>query len=186
MATATAEQAVRTYLTALKDPSALRDENEVAQLERQIDKTDDHVERLVLRQQLLEAKSPALERYEEGFVKHAKKWADDRGVTAEAFASEGVPPAVLRRAGFRVRGGRKAAPRKTSRARRSRVSADDVRKAIPRGTFTVKRLEESTGASPAVVRKVVQAEVEAGNLTEVGPDPDHRGPGRAPTLYKKK
>jgi hypothetical protein len=35
------------------------------------------------------------------------------------------------------------------------------------------------------VRKVVADELAAGRLKEIGPDPDHRGPGRSPTLYKK-
>jgi hypothetical protein len=61
-----------------------------------------------------------------------------------------------------------------------------VRAAIPGTTFTIKSLQERSGASPAVVRKVVAEELDAGNLTDEGADPDHSGPGRAPTLYKKK
>jgi hypothetical protein len=182
-----AEEAVRSYLVALKDPGALRDENAIAELERKITESDDHLERVVMRQQLLEAKAPTIERFEEDFVTHAKAWADDQGVSASAFAEEGVPAAVLRRAGFRVGGGRRGAKggTRTGGGQRSRVTVDEVRAAIPKGSFTIKALQERSGASPAVVRKVVQEELGNGGLTELGADPDHSGPGRAPTLYQQ-
>jgi hypothetical protein len=65
------------------------------------------------------------------------------------------------------------------------VTSDEVRAAIPKGTFTINQLQEEAGASLAVVRKVVAEELEAANITEQGPDPDHSGPGRAPTLYER-
>lgn len=184
MASTTAEQAVRNYLTALKNPSSLRDDNEVEDLEKRLESTDDQVERVMLRQRLLEARTPSAERYEDDFVTHAKQWAEEQGVTASAFTAEGVPATVLRRAGFRVSGGRGARRRSTSGSR-TRVSSDEVRKALPKGTFTVKAVQEKTGASAAAVRKVIQEAVQAGEATEVGADPDHTGPGRAPTLYRR-
>jgi hypothetical protein len=187
MASAAAEEAVRTYLTALKDPASLRDDDTITKLERELDSAEDPVQRLALRQQLIDAKRPSVEAYEGAFTKHAKAWAEEHGVTADAFASEGVPAAVLRRAGFAVRGarGRGRASGRTRSGGRTRVTTEEVRKAIPRGTFTIRKLEERTGASTAVVRKVVQAELEAGRVSAVGPDPDHAGPGRAPTLYRR-
>ena len=180
MARTSAESAVRTYLTALRDPSALRDEESVAALQSQLDNASDHLERLRLRQQLLDLESPSIARYEEDFVTHAKAWAEQEGVTPSAFEAEGVPVGVLRKAGL-------ASGRGTRRGRRTRtrVTVDQVRAAIPRGAFTIKTLQEICGASPAVVRNVVKDELVAGTLKEQGPDPDHRGPGRAPTLYKK-
>jgi hypothetical protein len=152
------EDVVRSYLTALRDPAALRDDEAITEIEQKIEATDDEIERLKLRQQLLDAKAPSLERFEAEFITHAKAWADEHGVTAEAFASEGVPTGVLRRAGFRV-GGRGRAPRAasggTGTRKRTRVTSDEVRAAIPKGTFTIKTLQEKSGASPAVVRKVV-------------------------------
>jgi hypothetical protein len=65
------------------------------------------------------------------------------------------------------------------------VSADEVRSAIPTGSFTVKDLQERSGASAAVVRRIIQEEAVAGRLTVEGPDTDHSGPGRAPTVYKR-
>ena len=181
------QAAVRNYLKSLRDPSALRDDDAIADLHSKLDQTHDDVERLKLRQQLLELQNPPLERYEAAFVKHAKAWADDSGVTADAFAAEGVPPAVLWRAGFRgVTNGRTRHTRRTARTTgRRRVSADEVRGAIPTGAFTVKDVQAASGASAAVVRRVIGEEVDAGNVTDLGPDPDHTGPGRAPTVYQR-
>ena len=181
--------AVRNYLISLRDPSALRDDDAIADLRSELDQTDDDVERLKLRQQLLELQNPPLDRYERAFVEHAKAWADDTGVTAAAFVAEGVPTAVLRRAGFRgvTNGGARRTRRTTARAstERRRVSADEVRAAIPTGAFTVKDVQEASGASAAVVRRVIGEEVDGGNVTDQGPDPGHTGPGRAPTVYQR-
>ena len=182
-----ADQAVRDYLVSLRDPSALRDENEVGTLKKRLDESQDELERLKLRQQIIEADSPPLEQYEAAFVTHAKAWADKTGVSDKAFLAEGVPAATLRKAGFRnVGSGRtRTASSKAATGTRKRVSADQVREAIPSGTFTVKDVQDSSGASSAVVRRVITEEVAAGNVTEVGPDPDHAGPGRAPTVYRR-
>lgn len=186
------EDAVRNYLKALRDPGSLRDENRIAELQQELDSSDDTIDRLRLQQELLEAANPPLEAYEDSFVEHAKAWADRAGITANAFLAEGVSSGVLRRAGFSVRGaGRRTAraggrPRKSPRAAgRTRTSAEEVRKAIPKGTFTVKDVQEASGASPAVVRRVIAEAVAAGEVDDLGPDPDHSGPGRSPTLYQK-
>jgi len=152
--------------------------------------------RLFPRQQLLDAEAPNVERLEEGSVTHAKAWADHIPISVNAFAAEGVPADVLRRAGFPVAApfrGRRRTPRGAEQAvatvaRRSYVTVDEVRAAIPDGAFTIKTLQEASGASPAVVRKVVAEEESAGRLRSEGTDPDHpnyRGPGRAPVLYRK-
>lgn len=187
----TQETAVRNYLLSVRDPEALRDEDTIADLKNKLEQSDDELERLQLRQQLLDIESPSLERYEDGFVEHAKDWAERTGISADAFLAEGVSRSVLRRAGFRGvggggrrRGGRATTTRATG-ATRTRVSADEVRAAIPSGTFTVKDLQEHSGASAAVVRRVINEEVDAGNVTVEGPDPDHTGPGRAPIVYRR-
>ena len=183
------QAAVRNYVISLRDPSALRDDDAIADLHSTIDQTDDDVERLKLRQQLLDLQDPPLERYEAAFVEHAKAWADTSGVTADAFVAEGVPAAVLRRAGFRGVSNRGTRRTRRSSARatagRRRVSAEEVRAAIPTGMFTVKDVQEASGASAAVVRRVISEEVDSGNLTDQGPDPDHTGPGRTPTIYQR-
>lgn len=183
----TQEAAVRNYLLSVRNPSALRDEDAIATLNSKLEEATDELERLQLRQQLLDSQTPSLEKYEDAFVEHAKAWADRTGISAEAFLAEGVDPGVLRRAGFRgVGGGRRRSSGRTTSTRstsRTRVSADEVRAAIPKGRFTVKDLQERSGASAAVVRRVIQEEVDTGNVTDAGPDPDHSGPGRAPTVY---
>jgi hypothetical protein len=181
------EAAVRNYLLSLKDPSALTDRDQIADLQTKLEQTQDELERLQIRQQLLDIENPPLHKYEEEFITHAKAWADDKGISEDAFLAEGVDPQVLRKAGFRVgRGTRgRGASARSRGGRRQRVSAEDVRAAIPKGSFTISRLQDASGASPAVVRRVVQEEVDAGRVQEEGKDPDHRGPGRAPTLYRR-
>lgn len=178
-----AAQAVTNYLLALKDPGALRDDELIAKLNVELASATDPIARLELRQQLADAEAPALDNVEAAFVDHAKAWADKSGISAAAFAAEGVDPSVLRRAGFTIKGRTTAssARRRTGK----RVTSEEVRAAIPKGTFTTKSLQESSGASAGVVRKVITEEVHSGHVTEVGPDPDHSGPGRAPVLYKR-
>jgi hypothetical protein len=185
MAASPSEAAVRNYLAALKDPSSLQDSEKIAELESALESSGDELERLRLRQEIIDAQSPPVERYEDEFVTHAKEWADRVGITDRAFLEEGVPPQVLRRAGFRVSGGGRGGRRGPGRTR-SRVTTEEVRAAIPRGTFTIKRLQDLSGASPAVVRKVVQEEEAAGRLERAGKDPQHVGPGRSPILYNRK
>jgi len=167
MSPAATESAVRDYLRAVKDPSSLRDDSSIAGLRKRLEETDDGLERLRLRQQIADAESPNLERYEEGFVTHAKAWADEMGIGVKAFTEEGVPNEVLRRAGFSVagrrgRGASKSGGSSARAPRRSRVTVDQVRAAIPQGGFTIKQLQDASGASPAVVRKVVVEEESAG------------------------
>lgn len=189
MASTAAEDAVRNYLTVLKAPESLRDDERVAEIEKQLSVTADAIERVMLQQQLRDTERPATEHYEDAFVTHAKAWADAHGISVAAFLAEGVPTAVLRRAGFSVSSagaGRRGArrPRKSA-AGRPRVSAEQVRAALPTGAFTVKDVQDATGASPAVVRRIIQEEVERGNVVDAGTDPDHQGPGRAPKTYKR-
>jgi hypothetical protein len=182
-----AEAAVRNYLIALNDPSALRDDAQLADLQRRLAEATDTITRLELRQKIMEIEEPQLDRYEADFLTHAKEWAEHHGISPKAFLAEGVDVAVLRRAGLAVPGARGRSV-STSRARtrtRSRVTTAEVRGAIPKGTFTIKQLQERSGASPAVVRKAVQEEINEGRVKEMGTDPDHRGPGRAPVLYER-
>lgn len=182
--TASSESAVRDYLVALKDPAALRDDERVKELQKRLDESDDQLERVRLRQQIQDAEQPSIERFEEEFITHAKEWAEAHGVSAAAFSAEGVADAVLRKAGLTSRRGGRSA-RKGAATRSSRVSAQDVRAAIPQGTFTIKLLQERTGGSVATVRNVVKEAEREGLIKAQGSDPDHVGPGRAPTLYKR-
>jgi hypothetical protein len=185
MAAQAREKTVRDYLTALKDPAALRDDAATRKLQDKLAKAKDPVERLTLQQRLIDAEGVDLEALETAFIKHAKAWADARGVTAQAFRDEGVPPRVLRSAGFKVRGGGGAAKKATTR-RQTRVPASEIHKKIKakKAEFTVTDVAHDTGASAATVRKVVRDMVDAGELREAG----HRaqGRGRAATTYSRK
>ncbi|HUH06569.1 MAG TPA: hypothetical protein VML96_02070 [Egibacteraceae bacterium] len=182
MASSAAESAIRNYLVSLKDPSTLRDDKKIADLEQRLSKATDEVERVRLRQQVMDAQNPPANRFEDDFITHAKAWADEQGISLRAFAEEGVPDAVLRRAGFRAAAAR---GRRRVQRTRTRVSSEQVRAAIPKGTFTLRDVQERSGASYAVVRKVVSEEVAAGRVSDEGTAADHTGPGRSPTLYKR-
>ena len=185
--------AVRNYLRSLRAPGALQDRDAITEVRTTIDRTDDVLARIRLRQRLLDLEQPSLQPYEDAFVEHAKAWADTAEVSGEAFAAEGVPVAVLRRAGFRgvtndrprrARNFRRGATRRATRTPTT-VSSDEVRAAIPSGTFTVKDLQQRSGASATTVRRVLAEEVEAGNLANMGVSRDHMGRGRAPTTYQR-
>lgn len=180
------DDAVKTYLTAIKEPNKLIDPKAAEKLEGELADTEDPISRLQLRQQILDTQQVNPATYEDEFVAVAKGWADEHGIGYRAFQAEGVPDSVLRRAGFSIpRRGQRRAARPATDGARSRVNAEDVRKAIPHGKFTIKQVQEASGASAAVVRRVVQEEVEAGSVHKVGSDPGHQGPGRAPALYER-
>ncbi|MGI9018879.1 MAG: hypothetical protein ACR2HR_17545 [Euzebya sp.] len=183
---ATAEEIVRTYLTALRDPDSLKDEQAITDMSQRLESATDVITRLELQEELSKLLAPSLESIEDEFVVHAKPWADASSIGAQAFAAEGVSTAVLRRAGFPI--GRTDGRSRKSSSRRSsgtRVTTQSVVAAMPSTSFTVKQLKDISGASPAVVRKAVRQEQDAGRLNDLGTDPDHNGPGRAPTLYRK-
>ena len=179
-----AEDAVRAYLRFLSDPDAMVDAEAVAEAERAVAAATDPVDKLRAIAQRERVATVDAASLEAAFVAEAKGWAAAEGVPVRAFGELGVDPGVLRRAGFEVAGGsaRSASP---SSPRRSRVSADDVRDAAIGFTelFTVADLEEATGASTGTVRRVIQELTEVGSIRDIGPDPDHTGPGRAPTRY---
>jgi hypothetical protein len=157
-----------------------------------IEHIDDGPAQKRLRRWLLDLRRPSAAAREQAFIEHATAWADAAGVSGRAFAAEGVPTAVLRRAGFRDFADGERSPRRrrttsTGRApgRRASVTSDKVRAAIPPDAFTVKRLQQLSGASATTVRRVIRDEVQAANLTACGADPDHSGPGQAPTIYER-
>lgn len=187
--TATGEDAVRNYLKLVAEgPDFLVDAKEVERLTGLLSSTEDPIESLKVRQQLIDASEPDVDRVELEFVNRAQGWAHDAGVTGDAFKQMGVDSAVLRRAGFDVKGGksRKSRTRASSTATTSsRTTQEDVISSIKslKATFTLKQLQEITGASAGTARKAVQQCVSEGIVVEDGPDPDHDGAGRAPVLY---
>jgi hypothetical protein len=177
----TAEEAVRNYLTALHNPELLRDEGRIDELSKKLADADDPLERLQLRSELQRTEMVDTDQLEVDFVTHAKAWATEQGVPPSVFKDEGVPRDVLRKAG--LDGGR---GRQATRARRPRVSREDVVAAIPpRRKFTTGEIAERSGASLATVRAVITELLAKAELEDLGPAEDHTGPGRAPTMYKR-
>lgn len=182
--TVDAERAVRDYLTLVRDPNELIDRDKVDVLSRKITTADDAIERLILRAELETIQQVDRAAIEDRFAAHAKDWAAERGITAQALVAEGADERLLRRAGFTLPG---ASPRRTSgKNGRSRVSADTIAAAIPAmGAFTIPQMVARTGGSPGTVRKVIAEQVEAGRIKQVGTNSEHSGPGRAPALYER-
>lgn len=178
----TPEEAVRSYLRWLEDPSSVRDHEAIARATEESESAADPLDRLkaLSRLQALEAVDGSHHR--ELFVVHASAWASENDVSPEAFVAYGVPTEVLHDAG--ILHTKEPAPGRGGK-RRSRVSPDSVRAAIPDGTFTIADLERASGASTATVRKVIGEMTEAGTLKDHGPDQKHTGRGRAPLLFSK-
>ncbi|MDY7106493.1 MAG: hypothetical protein S0880_35400 [Actinomycetota bacterium] len=188
----TGEEAVRLYLLYLDDPAKLRDEQLIEKLEGEAEKAGDPVEKLKVLGELERAKAINGDQFRSDFVRLAHGWAEDQGVPVTAFTSMGVPQDVLAEAGFDVPRGRgrgrrngtaAGGGRRTQRSRR--VSVEEVKSGVPTGPFTVKDLEEASGATGATVRKAIAELVDAGSIKDLGPDREYHGRGRAPTLYGK-
>jgi hypothetical protein len=182
------EQAVREYLLYVGDPRQLIDLAAVESLQDKVREAADPIERLTLRAQLKAAAEPPAERIEAAFIAHAGEWCEANAVPGEVFLDESVPREVLERAGLLKRRASTAtataeAPKR--RRQRTRVTAEQVQAAIPDEPFSVQELAERAGASGGTARKRVLDLVAAGELTELGPDPDHAGVGRAPVLYAR-
>jgi type I restriction-modification system DNA methylase subunit len=101
VATRTQDDAVRTYLQSLQDPQVLVDKHKVKQVDQQLTKESDPLKRLELHEQKRRLDDPneAKNQAKEAFVKHAKAWADENGVTVASFAGEGVPAVAGQHAG---------------------------------------------------------------------------------------
>lgn len=176
----TAEDAVRSYLLWLEDPGQLRDQEAIDVATAAAGAASDPIERLRALAQLEALQSVDGESYRAGFVQHANQWAETAGVSEAAFRTIGVSAQDLRDAGISAT----KAPG-TSR-RRTRVSPDAVRAALPDGSFRIAEIEERSGASTATVRKVITEMISEGSVVDLGPDQEHAGRGRAPLLYRKR
>ncbi len=185
----TPEEAVRNYLTFLRTPEKLRDDAAIKKLSGQVEKASDPLEEARARTALRSAEGVDEEQYRSRFVELAKDWAEAEGVPASVLAEMGVPNDALSEAGFDVgrRGGRRrgGSGRRASSGR-GRVRAEDVRDAAlsADGPFSAADLRDRSGGSPGTVRKVLTEMRQAGEITEIGPDPDWSSRGRPPTRYQ--
>ena len=190
--TTEAEAAVRRYLAYLDDPSSAVDQDAVSAAAAAFEAATDPIERLHAAAALERARSADADEIEDAFVRHAKDYRDESDLPVAAFEAVGVPSDVLVRAGLveRSRSGRRAsAPRRSSGAPRApQVPVSQIKAAVSQlpKRFTLAQLaERAGGGSPATVRKAVEELIIEGRVTSLGPVPDHRGPGRAPTQYEQ-
>lgn len=183
------EEAVRKYLILMNDPDALVPTHIIEEIQAELKSATDPIERLDLRSQIDRLSEPPSDEIIEAFVAHAREWAGQEAVTAEALIHEGAQPEHLRRAGFALpqrvvrRGkGKSSSPTK-------RVSRDEVEESIlsksKREPFGVADVQNDTGASSSTARQVIGSLMEAGKVREA--EVDHvkgEGPGRKPKMYQ--
>ena len=187
------EDAVRQYLAWVDDPSSAVDQAAVDAADADFAAATDPIAKLHAAAARERARTADADALVARFVAHARAYADAAAIPVEAFRAVGVADDVLARAGFHVPSGRGRGPaapaRRNSGARpRARHIPVSQLKAVavqmPK-RFTLAHLaDKAGGGSPATVRKAVEELVAEGRAANLGPDPDHRGPGRAPTLYE--
>jgi hypothetical protein len=184
------ESAVRQYLLFLEDPTKLRDDTEIQKRTQAVLDAKDPIDKLKALAELERVAKIDEGPLREGFIKHAKTWADELSVPIAAFRELRVPDEVLREAGFDVpasrrgRGGRTAGE---GRQRAKAVPVDDIKNYVLglKGTFILADVMTGVGGSQATVRKAIEELIEGGQVEKLGPMPDYSGRGRAPVQYSR-
>lgn len=182
------QAAVRRYLQWLQDPQSLVDVATVDALRAELARTVDPLAQLRLQARIAAESNPDPDAVREGFYRSAAVLAAAEQIPADAFSAMGVPVEDLRRAGL-VPAGR-GRPRK-SRQVKSAASSTAGRQGVLDALavlgdtfFTVRQLQEVSGASALTVRKTVTELVSAGALAEFDGDEHYAGRGRAPRRYR--
>lgn len=182
----TPEDSVRRFLLALSDPGSLRDEREIERLRGELSTTVDPLERLALFSAIDRAENVDVQAIRAEFLRQAKTFAAVHDITANAFAAMGVSREDLLAAGLLAQAhGAAPAASKPARRRARRPGLADVIALVPEGPFTCRQLEELSGASAPTAKRAVSEMLSAGSLVDLGFDPDHRAPGRAPRRYSR-
>ena len=184
--TVDAEQAIRTYLLSLQDPGSLVDTGRIAELETAARDATDPIARLKALAALSRARVPDLSSFEQGFVRHARSWAESNDIPPSTFREMGVSDAVLRSAGLSGKKMRSTPARVQERGKS--VSAREISDAILRqmaSVFTLADVATKIGGSPMTIRKAVDELVQAGHVQKLGPTPGWAGRGRAPLQFSK-
>lgn len=182
------EGAVRSYLLYLEDPTALRDDAEIAKRSEAVEKATDPIDKLKALAALEEASTINEAPLREGFVASAKDWAEAQGVPLSAFVQLKVPDDVLRAAGFSLpTSGRRGRRTGEARQRAKAVGVDEIKAHVltQKGTFILTDVMNSIGGSQATVRKAIDELISTGDVEKLGPVPDYSGRGRAPMQYKR-
>ena len=186
----TPEGAVRLYLLYLEDPTKLRDDTEIQKKTQAVLDAKDPIDKLKALAELERVANVDEGPLREGFVKHAKEWAEESGVPVTAFRELRVGDEVLRDAGFDVR----VAPRRgrgaasgEGRQRAKAVPVEEIKAYVLslKGTFILTDIMSGVGGSQATVRKAVDEMIEGGQVEKLGPMPDYSGRGRAPVQYSR-
>ena len=194
-AAAESESAVRRYLAWLEDPSSAVDHDAVASADAAFAAASDPIDRLHAAAARERARAADASAIVAAFVRAARGYAEAEGIPVEAFRALGVPNDVLAEAGFAVpasRGRRGPAAGGSPPARPPGTPAPQISLAHLKGVaaqmpkqFTLAQLAETAGGgSPVTVRKAVDELIAEGRAAKLGPDTNHSGPGRAPTIYE--
>jgi hypothetical protein len=183
------EDAVRRYLLWLEDPESIVDEAAITQAEAAVAEAGDPLARLHALADLEHARAADSEGVTADFVAHARAYADAQSIPLAAWEALGVPTEVLRQAGLLGgRGGRSGGRSSGGGGQRApKVAIDELKAAarrLPKRFTLADVAREAGGGSPQTVRKAVDELIEAGQVRNLGPKPDHHGRGRAPTLYE--
>lgn len=175
------EEVIRTYLMSLEDPSLLVDTATVSELEKEVADASDPIDKLRALAALSRARVPDIESVRQGFVRHARTWAEKNDIPLATFAELGVSRDVLKSAGLAGKTPENPSPRPKA------VTAKDIERALVRteGVFTLADVGRDIGGSPMTVRKAVEHLVKSGQLIKLGVDPQWTGPGRAPLQFRK-
>ncbi|MBK5222078.1 MAG: hypothetical protein JJE52_04220 [Acidimicrobiia bacterium] len=186
------EDAVRRYLTWIDDPSSLRDEDHITELQSRIDAARDPIDKIHLASELHWAKKVDGTHLRRDFLAVARRWAEANRIVPEAFMEMGVPTEDLRQAGFAV----DTRPRRKSETgtvapstpRAERVGVERIREGAMSfdAAFTIADLRDRVGGSPGTVRKALEAMVAEGRVENLGPDANWPGPGRPPNRYVRR
>lgn len=189
-----AEEAIRSYLLFLDDPSKLRDEAEVQARTVAVLQADDPIEKLKALAALEKASAVDEKGLRAGFIEHARAWAEANGISVEAFLKLDVPADVLIAAGFDVPPARSrrgvtgaVSPGSGTPTRRPAVAAADIKDAVLTFAepFTLNQVMAKVGGSPMTVRKAVEDLITEGRVERQGPVPEYGGRGRAPIQYAR-
>ena len=188
----TPESAVRRFLAWVENPASAIDQGAIDRAEAAFAAASDPIERLHAAAARERARAADVAAISGDFVAHARAYAESAGIPFEAFRALGVSPEVLAEAGFAVpsRGRRGAGAKSTTRSglpRAPQISVSQIKGVadqMPK-QFTLAQLaNKAGGGSPVTVRKAVDELISEGSVAKLGPDTNHTGPGRAPTVYE--
>jgi hypothetical protein len=188
------EEAIRSYLLFLDDPTKLRDEGEVQRRTVAVLEAQDPIEKLKALTALEKAAAVDEKALRSGFVEHAREWAEANGISVQAFQKLNVPDDVLTAASFDVPAQRRrrsvagaVGTVTEASSRRPAVATADIKEAVLTlaEPFTLSEVMAKVGGSPMTVRKAVEDLIAEGRVERQGPVPGYSGRGRAPIQYAR-